>query len=292
MPELPEVEALVRFLDLKTSGLQLDRLELASWSALKTVHPPLADLVGRKVQHWQRRGKYLCLQTESAWLIIHLARGGWLNWYDDLIPLPARPTPGPLALRVGFAAPSRDGAAPGLDLTEAGSEKRLSLWVAEDPVRIAAIAGLGADPLDPAFDAEALGRLLETATGTVKSALCDQSLLAGVGNAYSDEVLHGARLSPFQMARTLSDGEVVQLHAALRERLCQAVTARSGLAPDRLKIEKRRALRVHGRTGSPCPACSDRIREVSFATRSLQYCPTCQTGGRHLADRRLSRLLK
>ncbi|MGC2191768.1 MAG: DNA-formamidopyrimidine glycosylase family protein [Candidatus Dormiibacterota bacterium] len=292
MPELPEVEALVRFLALRTRGSRLDRLELASFSALKTVQPRLEDLVGRDVLGWQRKGKYLCLETKGAWLVLHLARGGWLRWYDHVPEARARPGHGPLALRVGLQSGDGDGGGPGFDLTEAGTEKRVSFWVVDDPDRIEAVSRLGVDPLDPAFDSGTLAEVLSRARGTVKSALTDQSLLAGVGNAYSDEVLHAAKLSPFRPARRLSKFEVIELQRALVELLRAAVAERAGLEAGQLKSEKRSALRVHGRTGSACPACGDTICEVAFATRSLQYCPSCQTGGRRLADRRLSRLLK
>jgi formamidopyrimidine-DNA glycosylase len=292
MPELPEVEALVRFLDLRTRGRRLERLELASFSALKTVTPPITELLGRPVQGWRRRGKYLCLQLDGPWLVAHLGRGGWVSWYGRLPGARARPTGGPVALRVGLSPEEAQSGGPGFDLTEAGTEKRLSVWVIGDPAEIGAVATLGADPLDPAFDSASLGRLLSGATGTIKSALTNQALLAGVGNAYSDEVLHAARLSPFKPAQGLSAGDVAALHVALVGLLGAAVARALGLPAEQLKDTKRSAMRVHGRAGLLCPVCGDAVREVAFATRSLQYCPTCQTGGRLLADRRLSRLLK
>ena len=292
MPELPEVEALVRLLDLRTKGHLLQRLELSSFAALKTVDPPIDDLMGREVRSWQRRGKYLCLETDGPWLVMHLARGGWLSWHDHLPDAPARPGRGPLALRVGLDSADDGSVSPGFDITEAATEKRLSIWVVDDPTQIEAVASLGVDPLDPAFDSQTLARVLATAPGTIKSALTSQSRLAGVGNAYSDEVLHAARLSPFKPARGLTGSEVVALHAALVEVLGAAVQRVAGVQAAQLRDDKRSAMRVHGRTGSSCPTCGDTIREVAFATKSLQYCPTCQTGGRPLADRRLSRLLK
>ncbi|MGA2873277.1 MAG: DNA-formamidopyrimidine glycosylase family protein [Candidatus Dormibacteria bacterium] len=292
MPELPEVEALARFLDLRTRGRRLERVELASFAALKTVTPQLAELLGRPAQSWRRRGKYLCLDLDGLWLVVHLARSGWIRWYDRLPEARARPSRGPLALRVGLSPAESQPGGPGFDLTEAGTEKRLSVWVVGDPAEIGAVANLGIDPLDPAFDSTRLGRLLAGAPGTIKAALTNQALLAGVGNAYSDEVLHAARLSPFKPARSLSGADIAALHAALVGLLGTAAERAVGLPAGQLKDTKRAALRVHGRAGSPCPACGDIIREVAFATRSLQYCPTCQTGGRPLADRRLSRLLK
>jgi len=286
------VEAIVRFLSLRTGRSQLVRVELASFSSLKTVDPRLDDLLGHEVVAWERRGKYVCLRTSGPWLVTNLARGGWVKWHQQLPAATVRPGRGHVALRMGFAPGDGGQGSPGIDLTENGTEKRLAIWVVEHPNRIEAVASLGVDPLDLAFTSRTLADLLSHATGNVKSALTTQTLLAGVGNAYSDEVLHAARLSPFKPAQHLSENEVVALHTALVELLTGAVAARTGLEATSLKSEKRSAMRVHGRTGAACPVCGDTIGEVAFATNSLQYCPTCQTGGRRLADRRLSRLLK
>ena|SRR5579875_1980558 len=288
MPELPEVEALVRFVGEKAAGRTVERVEVAALSALKTYDPPVESLVGSTVTGCERRGKYLCLRTDDGgvrWLVVHLARGGWLQWRDIAPPARARPGKGPLALRVGLS----EG---GFDLTEAGTEKRLAFWLVHDPSVVEGIARLGPDPLDPAFDVAALARVLHDRPGSLKTVLVDQSALAGVGNAYSDEALHAARLSPFKPAARLSPEETARLHTALVGVLSDAVARSLGLPAKGLKAEKRSGLAVHGRTGLPCPVCGDTVREVSFATRSLQYCPTCQTGGKLLADRRLSRLLK
>jgi formamidopyrimidine-DNA glycosylase len=219
-------------------------------------------------------------------MVMHLARGGWLRWRDSLPGEPTRPGKGPLAFRVRLD----DGS--GFDLTEAGTRKRLAVHVVRDPQQVPAIASLGPDPLDPAFDREALATILRGRRTQVKGLLRQQSVLAGVGNAYSDEVLHVARLSPYALAATLTDDEVDRLYAALRGVLTEAVATSWGKPAAELKDAKRSAMRVHGRTGQPCPVCGDTVREVSFADSSLQYCPTCQTGGKPLADRRLSRLLK
>jgi formamidopyrimidine-DNA glycosylase len=286
VPELPEVEALARFLEEQAGGKRIARAELAAISALKTFDPPLDALVGRTVQAVGRRGKFLLIDTGGVWLVMHLARGGWVRWNDALPAGRGRPGRGPLALRVGF-----EGGA-GFDVTEMGTEKRLAVYVARSPSDIGFVAGLGVDPLDAEFDAARLGALLEGQTGQLKKVLTDQQVIAGVGNAYSDEALHAAKLSPFKPASKLSDEEVAALHTALVTTLTDAVERSAGLPAAGLKAEKKSGLRVHGRAGQPCPVCGDVIREVSFATRSLQYCPTCQTGGRPLADRRLSRLLK
>jgi len=287
MPELPEVEALARFLDDRGRGRVVERAEVATFSALKTYDPPLDALQGRTFEGAGRRGKYLCLSFEGGlYLVLHLARGGWVQWRDQLSTGRAKAGKGPLALRVRF----EDGA--GFDVTEMGTEKRLAAWVVRAPEEVEGVARLGPDPLAPGFDAAALGALLAGRPGNLKSVLTDQSVLAGVGNAYSDEALHTARLSPFKPAGKLSEDEVGRLHQALVDVLRDAVDRSAGLPASGLKSEKKSGLRVHGRTGEPCPVCGDTIRQVAFATKSLQYCPTCQTGGKPLADRRLSRLLK
>jgi formamidopyrimidine-DNA glycosylase len=287
VPELPEVETLTRFLSGRLSGHRIARCELASFSALKTVSPPLGDLVGRTVIGCERRGKYVCLDLGGLWLVAHLARGGWIRWYEQLSDTPGRPgKKGPLALRVGLD----DGS--GFDVTEAGTEKRLALWVVTSPDQVDSLAALGVDPLGPDFTVERLADLLGGVSATLKTVLTTQSLIAGVGNAYSDEALHAARLSPYKKAATLDGSEVERLHAALVGVLTAAVDRADGLPASELKGDKKRAMQVHGRTGLPCPVCGDTVRQVSFATKSMQYCPTCQTGGRALADRRLSRLLK
>lgn len=286
MPELPEVESLARFLQDRAGGRPIERAELVAFAALKTYDPPLDALVGRTVGACGRRGKFLLLDTGGLWLVLHLARGGWVRWSDELPPARARPGKGPLALRIGL-----EGGA-GFDVTEAGTEKRLAAYVVRSPEEVEGLARLGPDPLDPGFDAASLGAALRAHGGQIKAALTTQTVVAGVGNAYSDEALHLARLSPFKGAAKLSDDEVSRLHAAVVEVLTDAMARSDGVAAAGLKKEKKSGMRVHGRTGEPCPVCGDTIRQVSFATKSLQYCATCQTGGKPLADRRLSRLLK
>jgi formamidopyrimidine-DNA glycosylase len=286
VPELPEVEALARFLSEKSGGQVIERAEVGALSALKTYDPPVDALRGRTLAATVRRGKFLGVQAEDLWLVIHLARGGWVQWRDTMTPARVRPGKGPLALRVRLEGGG------GFDVTEQGTEKRLALWVVPQLADVDPLARLGPDPLDPGFSVEVLAALLEGRAGNIKTVLTDQSVIAGVGNAYSDEALHAAKLSPYKTAAKLDAGEVAALHAALVGALSDAVQRSLGLPAKGLKAEKRSGLSVHGRTGEPCPVCGDAIREVSFATKSLQYCPTCQTGGRPLADRRLSRLLK
>jgi formamidopyrimidine-DNA glycosylase len=283
VPELPEVESLARFLGERATGRTVTRAELGSLSALKTYDPPLSALVGRSVGGTGRRGKYLFVDIGDLVLVTHLARGGWVQWRDALTTSKAKPGRGPLALRLGLD----DGS--GFDVTEQGTEKRLALWVVRDVADVERVARLGPDPLDPTFE---LGPLLADRRAQIKGVLTDQSVIAGIGNAYSDEALHVAKLSPFKRADSLKPDEVARLQAAIVSVLTDAVVRSAGLPAAGLKAEKKSGMRVHGRAGQPCPECGDTVREVSFSTTSLQYCPTCQTGGKPLADRRLSRLLK
>lgn len=288
MPELPEVESLARFLTEKLSGQVFERVELAAFSALKTFDPPVDALAGRTIGGVGRRGKFLDIRCEGEplHLVLHLARGGWIRWSDALPAARAKPSKGPLALRVRLVGGS------GFDVTEMGTEKRLAAYVVRDPADIEWVARLGPDPLDPRFDLARFRQAFAGQSGNVKKVLTDQSVIAGVGNAYSDEALHAARLSPFKPAGKLNDDESERLYRAVVEILRDAVTRSAGLPAAGLKAEKKEHLQVHGRTGQACPVCGDVVREVSFATKSLQYCATCQTGGKPLADRRMSRLLK
>ncbi|MET7604417.1 DNA-formamidopyrimidine glycosylase family protein [Streptomyces avermitilis] len=286
MPELPEVEALKDFLADHVVGHEVVRVLPVAISVLKTYDPPVTAFEGREITAVRRHGKFLDLDADGLHFVTHLARGGWLHWRDKLPDAPPRPGKGPLALRVALETGE------GFDLTEAGTQKRLAVHVVRDPAEVPGVARLGPDPLADDFDEARLARLLEGERRQIKGALRDQSLIAGVGNAYSDEILHAAKMSPFKLTSSLTPEEIRRLYEALRTTLTEAVERSRGLAAGRLKAEKKTGLRVHGRAGEPCPVCGDTIREVSFSDSSLQYCPTCQTGGRPLADRRMSRLLK
>lgn len=284
---MPEVESLAVFLRERCVGRVIVRVELTAFSALKTYDPPLSALNGLEIDGVERHGKYLDLSAQGLHLVFHLARAGWLRWKDQLPETPAKPGKGPLALRVRLD----DGS--GFDLTEAGTQRKLAVHVVADPQDIAMVATLGPDPLGPEFDEDALRAVLAGAgRSQLKGVLKDQRTIAGIGNAYSDEILHAARLSPFKPASSLTPEELTTLYRALKDELGGAIARAEGLAAKDLKGEKKSGLRVHGRAGQPCDVCGDTIAEVSFADSSLQYCPTCQTGGKKLADRRLSRLLK
>ena len=285
MPELPEIEALADHLRRHAVGQIVRRVDVAALSVLKTFDPPLSALHGQEVTGANRWGKYLGLQAGDLHLITHLSRAGWLRWSDKLGAAPLTPGKGPIALRVHLGEEGL-----GFDLTEAGTQKRLAVWLTTDPMTVPQIASLGPDAL--ALTIDGLADVLRGNSGRIKTVITDQKVIAGIGNAYSDEILHVAKLSPFATANKLTEAQLAALHDAMVSVLTDAVTRSVGQQAATLKGEKRSGLRVHARTGMPCPVCGDTVREVSFADKSFQYCPTCQTGGKVLADRRMSRLLK
>lgn len=295
MPELPEVSALAGFVAEHAGGQHIVAVSVASMNVLTTYEPPASALVGRVLSGATRHGKFLDLVTapdgepdgQQLHLVIHLARAGWLRWSDKISAVPPK-MGGPIALRVRFESG-------GFDITEAGTKKSVAAAVVTDPMQVPGVARLGPDAMGPdgsGIGREELAALLSGRTGRLKTVLTDQTVLAGIGNAYSDEILHTAKLSPFATAGKLSAAALDSLHAAIGSVLADAIARTAGAEAARLKGEKRTGLRVHARTGLPCPVCGDTIAEVSFADRSFQYCPTCQTGGKLLADRRLSRLIR
>jgi len=288
VPELPEVEGLALDLRGRLDGRAIARVDIAAFSALKTFDPPLTALNGSFVDDVTRHGKFIDISASGLHFVMHLARGGWVRWRDEVPKLPPKPSnKSPMAARVHLD----DGS--GLDITEAGTKKRLALYVVRDPHDVPGIASLGPDPLDESFTIDVLEGILQQAgRAQVKGVLRHQGTIAGIGNAYSDELLHAAKMSPFKPASSITGDDLQTLYDAIRSVLGEAVERSRGLAAADLKGEKKSNLAVHGRTGLPCPVCGDTVREVSFADSSLQYCPTCQTGGKPLADRRMSKLLK
>ncbi len=286
MPELPEVHALVTDLGARLTGRIVERLDVVSFAALKTFDPPVSALAGEFVSGVSRHGKFLDIGIGDLHLLIHLARAGWIRWREGAPVASSRPGKGPLAARLVLEGGS------GLDITEAGTKKSLALYLVTDPLQVPGVARLGPDPLEPGFTERSFARILSAAgRAQIKGVLRNQALIAGIGNAYSDEILHAARMSPFKPASMAPD-EVSRLFATMQATLRDAIARADGLAASELKREKKSGLRVHGRTGEPCPVCGDTVRQVIFADSTLQYCPTCQTGGKPLADRVLSRLLK
>ncbi len=297
MPELPEVEALALDLRGRLAGRAITKIHVAQFSALKTYDPPLSAVEGTLVDDVRRHGKFLDIEASGLHLVLHLARAGWVRWKDEVPAIPPRPSnKSTLAVRVvltGDPADPDDESMPGLDITEAGTKKSLALYLVRDPLDVPGIASLGPDPLVDEFTPATLREIVEQeGRKQLKGVLRHQGTIAGIGNAYSDEILHAARMSPFKPANSLTDDELTTLFAAIQDTLGDAVARSQGLAASELKKEKKSHLAVHGRTGQPCPVCGDTVREVSFADSSLQYCPTCQTGGKPLADRRMSKLLK
>jgi formamidopyrimidine-DNA glycosylase len=295
MPEMPEVQGLVDFLRGRVTGLEFTRVTVANIAALKTYDPPVHALQSAEITGVERHGKFLDIATKATdastgapgpHLVFHLAKAGWLRWYDALPATLIKPGKTPIALRVALS----DGS--GFDLTEAGTKKSLAVYVVRDPADVPGIARLGPDPLDPSFDRDTLAGLLAGRRTQIKGVLRDQAIIAGVGNAYSDEILHAAKMSPYALASSLDDADVDRLYAAMTATLTEALAEASGKPPADLKDAKRRGMQVHGRRGEACPVCGDTVRSVFFADNSLEYCATCQTGGKILADRRLSRLLK
>ena len=286
MPELPEVEALAAYLRERAVGHVVERFEVSSFSALKTFDPPPSAIAGLTVTTAGRHGKFLDVGLgPDIHLVVHLARAGWLHYRESFkSPAPLKPGSGPIALRVRLD----DGS--GFDLTEAGTQKSLAAYLVRDPNDVPGVARLGPDALE--VDRDRFAERIRSRNGQIKGVLTDQEVLAGIGNAYSDEILHVAKMSPFALTSKLTDEQITTLYEATRQVETDAVTRSVGQKAAELKGEKRAGMRVHARTGLPCPVCGDTVREVSFADKSLQYCATCQTGGKPLADRRLSKLIR
>jgi formamidopyrimidine-DNA glycosylase len=291
VPELPEVEALGAYLRERAVGHTVERFEVSSFSALKTFDPPPTAVAGLQLTSAGRHGKFLDIGLGPApgqddlHLVVHLARAGWLHYRDAFkSPAPLKPGSGPIAVRVRLD----DGS--GFDLTEAGTQKSLAVYLVRDPAEVPGVARLGPDAL--AVSRDEFAERIRGRNGQVKGVLTDQEVLAGIGNAYSDEILHTAKISPFTLTGKLTEEQITTLYEATRQVETDAVARSVGMKAAELKGEKRAGMRVHARTGLPCPVCGDTVREVSFADKSLQYCPTCQTGGKPLADRRLSKLIR
>ncbi len=297
MPELPEVHALAADLSSRLIGRTVARLDIVAFAALKTVDPPTSALAGKTIRAVTRHGKFLDLAIGDLHLVMHLARAGWIRWRDAAPQSSGRPGRSPLAARLVLdGGTGRDGTSvakgSGFDVTEAGTKKSLAMYVVRSPLEVPGIARLGPDPLDGAFTIQEFVGILEAGGRKhIKGLLRDQSVIAGIGNAYSDEILHAARMSPFTPA-AMGQDDAARLFAALQTTLREAIERADGLAASELKREKKSGLRVHARTGQPCPACGDTVRQVIYTDSTFQYCPTCQTGGKPLADRVLSRLLK
>lgn len=294
MPELPEVQALADVIAAQFTDRWLARAELGSLSALKTYDPPMTVLADATLIGTQRRGKFLVLNLVDAHgepldLVVHLSRAGWIHWRASKQLAPLRPGKSPVAMRMTWR--DEAGETTVLDITEAGTQKRLAIYLVRDLADVPGIERLGPDALTLTRDD--LAEILQ-ASGKrqLKTLLREQQVISGIGNAYSDEILHAARLSPYAAADGLTQQEVTDLHTAIHEILTDATVRTTEAGIGQMKTEKRAGLRVHNRTGEPCDVCGTPIAQVRLADSSFQYCPGCQTHGKPLADRRMSRLLK
>jgi formamidopyrimidine-DNA glycosylase len=283
MPELPDVAVYIESLAPRIVGERLERVRLASPFLLRTVDPPLAELFGARVVALRRLGKRIVVELDGAlFLVIHLMIAGRLRW---------RPSGTKVPGKLGLAA--FDFSSGTLLLTEASSRKRAALHVVRGEAALAALDPGGLEPLDA--DLATFSAAVRRERHTLKRTLTDPRILSGIGNAYSDEILHAARLSPVKLTQQLGDEEIARLHAATRATLLD-FTARIRSEVGAGFPEKVTAFRddmaVHGRYGRPCPVCGTPVQRIVHAENETNYCPTCQTGGKLLADRALSRLLR
>ena len=291
MPELPELDVLAENLRAGLAGARVRAVRVVSISALKTFDPPIDSLAGWTIRDAGRRAKYLWLELEPPTdgdgaghlrLVMHLSLGGRLV----IGPKPASRKIAVLTIELD------DGQI--LSMTEGGTQRRAAVWLVRSLDEVPGLASLGPEPLDADFTVERLGELLAAGGHTLKGMLTDQRGMSGVGNAWSDEVLHRARMSPFARPERLDAEEVARLHAALVAVLTEARGTMAEQIGGAIQIPKAadRLFAVHGRAGEPCFVCGDTIRSVWMGQRETSYCPTCQTGGRVLADRRRSKFLR
>lgn len=282
MPESPEVQALVDFIAMSTMGRTIREFEIVDDPSYKSRAAKPSTLAGARVRAVRRHGKYVDIEVAArdaeppSHLIISFGRHGWLTWSEGISPEadssgpPGRPyTVG----RIGFDGTS------GFDITDGGQFRSVGMWIVDDPSDVPAIARLGPDPIDPDFTREHFDRPIVGRRKQLKAVLQEQESFAGIGNAYSDEILFRARLSPVIHAAALSPYDRDRLYEAMIREMRDAVDARRGIQIDRLKAAKVAAMVVHGRTGEPCPGCGGTIRDFTFSGTSAQYCSACQTGG-------------
>jgi len=282
MPESPEVEALVEWLDGRLAGARVEAVDVVEFRAVKTRARPLPSIVGERISAFARAGKYIDIELDSAHVVVSLGRHGWVRWSEG----------GPAAP----GEPSVDGAATGapalvtftvdgglLAFTDAGSWVSLGLWVVDRADEVPGVAKLGPDPLGASFSPADVAGAVSGRRKQLKAILQEQESFAGIGNAYSDEILHRARLSPVVHGDALTPDELSRLATAMRTVLTGAARDRRGIPIERLKQAKADAMVVHGRTGAECPVCGGRVEDFAFGGTTAQYCPVCQTGGVPLA---------
>lgn len=283
VPELPDIVVYIEALEKRIHGSVLERVRVASPFLLRTAVPPLSSVENKKIVELRRLGKRICFGLEDdLWFVLHLMIAGRLHWYEDR---------GKAAKARGLAVFEFDNGS--LTLTEAGTQKRASLHVVEGET--------GLEKLDPGglevFDAttEQFAQALRAKNHTLKRALTDPRILSGIGNAYSDEILFAAKLSPFALTQKLTDDEIAKLFDATKTTLSMWIERLRSEYGSRFP-EKVTAFRpgmaTHGKYGQPCPRCGSKIQRIRYGSNETNYCPRCQTGGKLLADRALSRLLK
>jgi len=283
MPELPDIVVYLEALERRILGQPLEAIRLISPFVLRSVEPPVGDIVGRRITGLSRMGKRLVWELEDErFVVIHLMIAGRLRWAAAGARAPGR---------IGLAA--FDFPSGSVLLTEAGSKRRAAIHLVRGREALADFSRGGAEPLE--IDASQFAERLRLESHTLKRALTDPRIFSGIGNAYSDEILHRARLSPLQLTRRLSDEETARLHQAtvgVLNEWTERLRAETGDGfPERVTAF-RPGMAVHGRYGEPCPVCAGPVQRIRYADNETNYCPACQTGGRLLADRGLSRLLK
>lgn len=283
MPELPDITAYISALESRIVGQPLERVRLASPFLLRTVQPPLANVEGRAVRELRRIGKRIAIGVEGdLWLVLHLMIAGRLHWRPPVAKLSGRQN------LAAFDFPNGS-----LVLTEAGAKRRASLHVLAGEEGLRSIDPGGIDVF--ASDLSTFRAALTAENRTLKRALTDPRLLSGIGNAYSDEILHAAQLSPIALTHKLKPEEWERLFAATRQTLTlwiDRLRAQAGSAFPEKVTAFRNDMAVHGRYGMPCPRCGEKIQRIRYADNETNYCARCQTGGKLLADRSLSRLLR
>jgi formamidopyrimidine-DNA glycosylase len=293
VPELPDIAVYIEALAARVLGHRLDRVRLASPFLLRSVTPPLSAIEGSTVRGLRRLGKRIVFEFDGpTFLVLHLMIAGRLKWKpaSALRATVGKPAGAALAGRAMLAAFDFDDGT--LLLTEAGAKRRASLYVVGGEAGLAEHDPGGVEPL--AVSTTAFAERLRLERRTLKRALTDPRLFSGIGNAYSDEILHSARLSPLQWTTNLSDDEIARLHAAVKSTLVEwtdRLRAKTGEGFPEKVTAFQDDMAVHGKFGKPCPRCGSPVQHIVYAANECNYCPTCQTGGRLLADRSLSRLL-
>ena len=283
MPELPDITVYIEALEQRIQGTTLERISVASPFLLRTAVPPLSSVEKRKVTGVRRLGKRICIGVEGdLWLVLHLMIAGRLHWYEDR----AKAMKARAIASFVFSSGT-------LTLTEAGTQKRASLHVVEGEEGLARLDPGGVDVFS--ITEKEFAAALQAKNHTLKRALTDPRILSGIGNAYSDEILHTAQLSPFTLTQKLTPDEIKRLFEAIKSSLTDWIERLRAEYRDRFP-EKVTAFRpdmaTHGKYGQPCPRCGSKIQRIRYGSNETNYCPTCQTGGKLLADRALSRLLK